>query len=300
MKSFSIRLSRRGYAYQDKYALLKFLESLCNGDLKEFYVDYPFGNKGNSLDILMITQIEEHAYEVKTGEEFKRDKHKELGRALRALYSYQKNRERCKIYLVISPELHSGVLNNWSDLQFIRDKGRNARNTRGQTMLEVAKSCHDLFGFKALDVNLDDFISFVKTLKLEQGPSCEKDGEIDSHPDLEDLIVSKIKDLGEKLDLVSSEFEIPNWSIALELLEIIRQGAEGRLAIIRSAIETLINLFGRRSLIANRISYDSGVTPDKMLKYEKEKISKKLSEILKMPYKTISPISTIVEGKPVE
>ncbi len=300
MANFPITLSRRGYAYQDKYALLKLLKFLCNGRVKEFHVDFPFGNKGNSLDILIVLQKpeEKYVYEIKTGEKFKRDKYKEVSEALISLYYYQ-TQKKCKVYLIISPELRSGIAMNWGDLQFIRDEGERAKNNRGDTMLEVAKRCRKLFGFEKKAISLENFIRFVKSLKLEEGPSCEKDGEIDSYPDLEDLIDSEIRNLGKKLDILSSELEMPNLYIVLGLLEIVRQGAEGKLRIVPSSIEALTNFFACRVLIAKHISYGRGITSDELLTREKEKIIKRLSEITKVSQRIIEPTYKIIEGKPI-
>jgi len=300
MANFSITLSRRGYAYQDKYALLKLLKFLCNGRVKEFYVDYPFGNKGNSLDILIVLQKpeEKYAYEIKTGEKFKRDKYKEVGEALISLYYYQIHK-KCKVYLIISPELRSGIAMNWGDLQFICDRGERAKNNRGDTMLEVAKCCRKLFGFEKKTISLENFIRFVKSLKLEEGPSCEKDSGIDNYPDIEDLIDSEIRNLGKKLDILSSELEMPNLYVILGLLEIVRQGAEGRLKIVSSSMKALTDFFACKALITKHISYERGISSDELLTQEKEKIIKRLSEITKVYQKIIEPAYKIIEGKPI-
>jgi len=301
MTSPSILLSRRGYAYQDKYALLTFLEFFCKHDLKEFYLDYPFGEEDKSLDILVVTRASQgHAYEIKTGEKFKRDKYKELGQTLKSLYSYQNSRMECKMHLIISEAFRAGLSEHWSCFKFIHEKGRTARNSRGETMLSVAKRYHCKFEFEDIDVGLDEFIRFIKTLKLDIGFSNEKNGEIDRHSNLEDIIMSKVADLGTNLGLVSSEFEMPNWSIALGLLEIIREGAGQNRSIVSLAMEALADSFGRRSLIAKNIEYKNNVSNDEFLRQEKEEISKKLCGISGVPYTVTPSVQSIIEDKPME
>ena len=129
MVNDSIQRSRRGTAYQDRYALLKFLEYFQEGRLGEFYTDHPFDEKGHSLDVFVVLMNpkEEHIFEIKTGERFKRDKTQKLGDELHTLYEFSHNRGRVsKVFLVIDPEIRAEILRNWSDLEIIKAKNGEA------------------------------------------------------------------------------------------------------------------------------------------------------------------------------
>lgn len=76
----SIEAARKGFMYQDKVALFKFLESFFNiikPSKLGFYVDYNLGfTKQQSIDFFLQKDEEKNFFEVKTGENFLKNKKK--------------------------------------------------------------------------------------------------------------------------------------------------------------------------------------------------------------------------------
>ena len=123
----SIRQTRRGYGYQDKYSLFIFLKYLLDKNLKKFFVDRSFGKEGYSVDIVVIPRSDdiEIIYEIKTGENFKKSI-KEISHALEVLWNYQKYKSsikykiKCKFYIIVSSELSKNLDIIWRKLKCLQ------------------------------------------------------------------------------------------------------------------------------------------------------------------------------------
>src|SRR3990167_3043800 len=88
----SIFQTRRGFFYQDRYAVYIFLSHLLKNDVKEFFTDFPLQGQ-KSIDVRLIdSQNIEKVFEVKTGEVFKLDLNAEIRDAVMDLYKYQKGK----------------------------------------------------------------------------------------------------------------------------------------------------------------------------------------------------------------
>lgn len=105
-----ITATRRGFAYQDKYALLKLLQAISSGEqIVEFNVDKPFGTN-RSLDFEIIFEEQKEVYEVKTGTTFKTNREK-LWQELLILHEFDVNDEFVKL-IIVDPDLETELLDN--------------------------------------------------------------------------------------------------------------------------------------------------------------------------------------------
>lgn len=276
MVNDSIQRSRRGIAYQDRYALLKFLEYFQEGRLKEFYTDYSFDEKGHSLDVFVVLRnpMEEHIFEIKTGEKFKTDKTQELAKELHTLYEFShKSGKVSKVFLVVDPEIHVEILWNWGVLHFIKEKRGGKLGT--ETYNEVVERYQGNFGFNGIDRK--GFVSFIRNTEFEQGlPNKKEENEKISY--LENVIMGKIRNICEKVESNGVEVEIPYYTTMEELLAVVRYGAEYGPNIVLNIIEVLTGSFARRWFVEKRIDIPSGVSRHDEIRKQEAIIRKKLMD----------------------
>jgi len=276
MINSSIQKSRQGLAYQDRYALLKFLEYFQQGRLREFYTDYSFNKEGNSLDIfvVLINPIDEHIFEIKTGEKFKTDKVKKLSRELHILYEFsQKHNKVSKIFLVIDPEIHAEFLQNWSDLQIIKEK--QGGKWGNETYNQIVKRCQRNFGFNKIKER--DFVAFIKGIEFKmEYPNKKVENEKNSP--LENVIIGKIKSICEKVKSNGADIEMPYCTTMQELLETIRQGAADGSNILPSFAEVLSDSLARRYSIEKRTEKAAGVSRPDLIDKQRKLITKRLRD----------------------
>lgn len=241
-----ITATRRGFAYQDKYALLKLLQIISSGEkIIEFSVDKPF-DTNRSLDIEIIFEEKKEIYEIKTGTTFKTNR-KKLWQELLILREFDVKDEFTKL-IVVDPDLETELLDNYKDIRLIARHNKNKKNSSGERMDEVAERClQDIGEQNFSDVN--ELISFLKKVEIQSGPKSDTDHDNDSLSDLDDKICSEIGNIAEKLGITAASWAIPDYSVSLELLERIRLGSEGRCNILESMGESLVAIFARRQCI---------------------------------------------------
>lgn len=256
MANFPITLSRRGYAYQDKYALLLLLKFLLNENLEAFHVDYPFGKKGYSLDILVIPKSPEIdlVHEVKTGESFRKS-WEEIGHAFEVFFDYQKenSKRKCCFHLIISPGLQAKLDRIWSHLRFIYEKGGKGSFSFGKKKVTgkmLAEDYRKKLKLQKLFPNSKKFIEFIKSLKeFDVGNSYVRDGRSPESSSLEDEILQKIGRVMSILGATNPELELPSRYLLAILLEDIRRGVEEERDIYPLARESIIGFCARKCVI---------------------------------------------------
>lgn len=274
MVNDSIQRSRRGIAYQDRYTLLKFLEYFQEGRLVEFYTDHPFDEKGHSLDIfaVLMNPKEEHIFEIKTGERFKRDKTQKLGDELHTLYEFSHNRGRVsKVALVVDPEIPAEILRNWSDLQIIKD--RNGGTWGGETYRQILERCQKQFNFTKMSIEV--FKDFIKKIEFRPGPPNIKQERERLSP-LETLIIQEIRRICDRAGSSGAEIEMPYSTTVQELLDLVRYGAEYGRDIACDIIEVLTGSFARRKFVEKWIDNRSGLSRDEEIRKLEPTIMSKL------------------------
>lgn len=299
----NISSTRRGFSYQDKYALLQILIALLNGKLDSFKVDKAFsGRKSIDIEVILTSPSRICAYEVKTGEVFKTDKWKELRDALITLYEYliqypEERRAEVEFYLVVSPDLRASITQHWGLIKFIQESSRNRFNDEhGQTMGEIADDYRIKFGFNIapLNLTLDQFIDFIKKINFKCEFEDDCDGELDIHSPLVDAINSKLDDIATIIGQRDGALIISNYNIVLELLEVIRQNSEGRNANLQHIVKVLKDAFAKRRYISCG-SHPAGKTIDEFLDEYGESIEADVLQMLGRPQVPTSPGAAYVE-----
>ena len=252
-----ISRTRRGFLYQDKYALLEILKYLEKGSLREAYVDenYPPGNK--SLDIKLILEgAEELVYEVKTGDHFKGNVGgKKFKEVVLGLFDYCEDKQKNKVFLIINPLARGAILQLWVDLISIREI-ENPVLMRGKKKRidALIKKYWDELGFKSIGVKIKKFQDFICKINLEVGPDDEPDEHANFISDLDNKIEYEIRKFAIKFSIKDSgSVQVPYSSISNELLSIIQLTSAGGVADLKKAIgKRLANCLARRSVLAGQ------------------------------------------------
>lgn len=258
----NINSTRRGFSYQDKYALMQVLVAIRDGVLDSFVTDKPFHTK-KSVDIeILLKDGRAQVYEVKTGNTFKLGKWGKLGQALRSLYDYWKLPENSgrnmEFYLAINPGLESSIRYQWSLLTFIKDTTNNARYSDGiKTMQQVVAECKVGLKFDAGAYQLTDqeFTEFVKKITFK----CEFPDEIvgvrTAYTTIMDQIHIEIEKIATQVNSGAGNTLVTSHSIALQLLELIVMSSEGRGLDVKGVLDILIDCFAiRRSVDIVKVS----------------------------------------------
>lgn len=283
----SINKSVFGVEYQYKYILLKVLEYLLAGRLEYAFVNFPINESSQcSLDgkFVLMEPREILLYEIKTGNNFKNDSKNELKHVLRVFYIYEQenNEKSCKKNIVTDSEVTARIENHILDFMYIKENRRN-NNSGAVYITQIKKRVYENLKFEKLTIDQREFIKFIKEVDFTQGPSYEKNYENDIFTDIEDKIKCVIDDFCDKLEIRSTHIEIPSFSIALELIEIIRQCSQNNKNIVEDICKKLTECLSRRRLIQEAI-YEK----DKEILFKcniKPKIKKRITEITKIQIK---------------
>ena len=250
-----IKKSRRGYLYQDKYALYLFLTEFIASNIVEFYVDHPYNKVGNSLDIKIVHSLDkkiESIYEVKARDKVKLGDPKVVGEAVLSLYNYpNKDDWRTNKYLITEPEIESNMMNLWSKLDYINTKNRTGGNSKkfDKMVRELRKELNMNKDAGGGQIYKNDFVKFVKQLKIKLGNSAIFD-EL-KFTEIDNVIIKKIDNIASQIakckvgsDLLHDE------TLYYVLMHEIAKGASdlkcGNLTDI--LIDTMAEFFTRRIL----------------------------------------------------
>ena len=283
---YSINKSRLGYAYQYKYALLCILKFLLGGRLRKAWIDFPFSyrdfvNLSLDINLELMNPDATHIYEVKTGDDFKTDRIEQLKKVLKNLYFYEKNNGlHCDKFIIISPEVESKILEHWNDFLFV--KSRNKRNLHREKQSDVQNRVFSQFALNAIGIGKIDFVRFIRQITFHIGPSYQHNSNLDQLSDLEDQIKSEIDNFCSNLNLRTSEIEIPSWSIASELLEVLNKCSENNTEAVKELLGKLSECLSRRRLI-KEAKYKKD--KEKIFDGAKKEIEDRLVNITKVNYK---------------
>lgn len=292
----SINKSVFGVEYQYKYILLKVLEYLLAGRLEYAFVNFPINESSQcSLDgkFVLIEPREILLYEIKTGDNFKNDSKNELKHVLNVFYIYEQenNEKNCKKIIVTDPEVTARIENHRLDFKYIKENRRN--NNSGENITQIKKRVYRELKFDNLNISQNKFMDFFKEVDFEEGPSYKKNSENDILTDIEDKIKCVIDDFCYKLEIRSTDIEIPSFSIALELVEVIRQCSQNNKNIVENICEKLTECLSRRRLIQ-----EAKYRKDKEILFKdniKPEIDKRITEITKIQIK--ERVSSLWENK---
>lgn len=220
----TILSTRRGFLYQDRYTVYKVLEQFQSRNLEAFYTDLPLENQ-KSIDAKILTKDgTEHIFEIKSGEEFKRDKRKngssEIRDALLDLLHYTELQKSAYASLIISPSLKSRVSTYWDRLQILQ----------GCSILYTAdaKSAANWLKRKLRTSKLDTpqkVHKFCRSIAIKDSFSDRVQNDDDPYPPIDDQIIRKIDDLAGSFRATAAKFEIPSEALMFQLLHDCRCGA---------------------------------------------------------------------------
>lgn len=287
----SINKSVFGVEYQYKYILLKVLEYLLAGRLEYAFVNFPINESSQySLDgkFVLTKPREILIYEIKTGDNFKNDRKNELKHVLSVFYKYEQdnNEKKCKKIIVVDYKTKARIENHISDFMHIKENRRN--NNSGESITEIKNRVYRDFNFDNSNISQNEFIKFIKEVDFEEGPSYKRNSENDILTDIEDKIKCVIDDFCYKLEIRSTDIEIPSFSIALELVEIIRQCSQNNKNIVEDICKKLSECLSRRRLIQ-----EAKYRKDKEILFKdniKPEIEKRITEITKIQIKERVPL----------
>lgn len=292
----SINKSVFGVEYQYKYILLKVLEYLFAGRLESAFINFPINKRIQlSLDgkIILMKPKEVLIYEIKTGDNFKNDSKNELKHVLNVFYIYEQeyNEKNCKKIIVTDSEVKARIENHRLDFKHIKENRKT--NNLGESITQLKKRVYKNFKFENMNITQKEFIDFIKEVGFEEGPSYKKNSVNDIFTDIEDKIKCVIDDFCYKLEIRSTDIEIPSFSIALELVEIIRQCSQNNKNIVEDISKKLTECLSRRRLIQEAI-----YRKDKEILFKdniKPEIEKKITKITKIQIK--ERVSSLWENK---
>ena len=287
----SINKSVFGVEYQYKYILLKVLEYLFVGRLESAFINFPI-NKSTQLSldgkIILMKPKEILIYEIKTGDNFKNDSKNELKHVINVFYIYEQeyNEKKCKKIIVTDSEVKARIENHRLDFKHIKENRKT--NNLGENITQLKKRVYKNFKFENMNIAQKEFIDFIKEVGFEEGPSYKKNSVNDIFTDIEDKIKCVIDDFCYKLEIRSTDIEIPSFSIALELVEIIRQCSQNNKNIVEDICKKLTECLSRRRLIQEAI-----YRKDKEILFKdniKPEIEKRITKITKIQIKERVPL----------
>lgn len=218
--------TRKGFLYQDRYAVLAYLNHFQQKNVKAFYVDYPLANQ-KSLDIRIFTfEDKESIYEVKSGEEFKKDKRKnessEVKDAFKELNDYSRINNLASLNLVISPDLRGKISEYWTHLKDIEGRSSYVGKAKESTAW-LYRRLADLNGISSQR----DLFNFCKQVSINPSFSDTTDNSEDPYPDIEDAIIRKIDDLASNshFSCTAGAFHVHSKILMQEMLHEVRKHA---------------------------------------------------------------------------
>jgi len=280
----SINKSRIGSSYQYKFSLFLILKNLIDGKLEEAHVDFPFEHetvKSLSLDLKLklIQDTGLYIYEIKTGDDFKDSQTEELKKVFRNLYYFEKTHgSPTNKNIVFSPNTTTCLMQHWNDILFIQSRKR--RNNRGETRQSVQQRLFGVFGVIDSGLSSEQFSNYLKMLNFQEGPDYSNDRPNDDLTDLEDGIKSEIDNFCAKLEIQSTETELPSWSIATELLDVLNKCAENNQEVVVKLSNKLFESLCRRRLI-QEATYTDG-DKGRVLRDLKQGFKKQFVDLIKI------------------
>lgn len=250
----SIRATRLGFIYQDKFALLQYL-TLLQGRKKvlEFYVDYPLPNSQKSIDIRLIQEVDgevlETVYEVKTGQGFKTDKKykgtSEIREAVFNIKEYCIGKTNILSAIVLSPELKGKVSDYWNFIQAIECSSAYQG--------AVVNSCEQL----AKLLNLEDLTDAKKLYKffknvqihISDSYSDALNGDETNCSPMDNQIIAILREMNGVFKVDAFEYELPPSLLYHSLLQTMTHKVGTAENLTECLDNCITEFFTRRRLI---------------------------------------------------
>lgn len=253
----TIFATRRGFLYQDRYAVLQFLKYFQSKQIAEFYVDFTFEEAGQrSIDIkIVFLDGTLKIIEVKSGEDFKQDKRKnessEVKDAFKGFVDYSVTNGESGMSFVLTPELRGKITNYWKNLTELQGTP--------SFISPVAKSTSDWLYRK---LNIPHFTSheglylFIKNLEICCGDSDIPDNSSDQHSPIDDLANQKIRDLSIEFLANTTEPELPCELLYYQMLHYCQRYSGTNTDICQILTDLILRFFSQRKMIDRSASGD--------------------------------------------
>lgn len=250
-KLSTIFATRRGFLYQDKFAVLTYLEHFQAKNIEEFYIDYVWSGQ-KSIDVRLVDRKKlENVYEIKSGEAFKLDKRKkessEIRNAFIDLHNYHKNSKDAKLNLIIRKGFKPKISTYWDKIQTI--------NKRYTTLkFPPAKEAISWL-FLNLDIpniyDVDSLYFFCKILNLDDSHQDELYNRDDEFSDIEKITIQIIDTICKLFNAGVCIYEFPSKILFFEMLHICATSAGTNENLHPKLTELIIQFITSRRLLDN-------------------------------------------------
>lgn len=253
----TIFATRRGFLYQDRYAILQFLKYFQSKQIVEFYVDFTFDQAGRkSVDIrLVLNDDSKSIIEVKSGEDFKQDKRKKESSEIRDAFieflDCTTAVGQSDMSFVLTPELRGKVSAYWQNLTDLQDTPSFHSPVAKRTSKWLHKKLN-ITHFTSHEALYD----FVKSLKITCGDSDVLDNANDEYSPIDDLISQKIRDLSVVFRANTTEAELPCEMLYHQMLYYCQRYAGTNTNISDILTDLILKFFSQRQMIDRTASGD--------------------------------------------
>lgn len=249
----TIFATRRGFLYQDIYAILEFLKSFQANEIEEFYTDFTFSSSSQqSIDIKVVYKNRLiKIIEVKSGQNFIQDKRKkdtsEVRDAFIEFAEYRRLYGDTSMAFVLSPDFKERprIFEYWQHLIDLRNIP--TFNSEAQRITRLL--------YKKLRLpqipTQEDFYTFVRNLEIAPGDNDTRDNQNDPYSDIEDKVMQKIRDIcsDEHFQAGATEPELPCEILFYELIYTCQKNI-GR-DLFPDLKDKILKFIGRRKMLLN-------------------------------------------------
>jgi hypothetical protein len=255
----TIFATRRGFLYQDVYAVLQFLKHFQSKQITEFYVDFVFdeANQG-SIDIkIVLVDGTTKIVEVKSGENFKQDKRKkdtsEVREAFIELAECSRLDNEILKSFVLSPEFKGKpkIFEYWQNLVTLKTfptfQSADAKRISKWFYLKLSIS-----QFSTHESAFD----FIKNLEIECSDNDVHDNENDHSSPLEDSVIQKIRDLSEDFGVDGTDQELPCKMLFAQMVYTCQKHAGTNKNLYETLTDLILRFFSQRRMINRPASRD--------------------------------------------
>ena len=293
----NISATRRGFLYQDRVAIVLYLQEFISKNVKKFYIDFPSKGK-KSLDIKHLDKNEnEIIYEIKSGEEFKKDKKNKESSVVRDAflnlkeYSDDFPEKNCKLILIIRKGFQNNISEYWTRICNIKRQSFSMATNDlfwllNKLRLPRIKTEEDLYDFCKLIECVDYPDDIIKE-------GCDRFSDID------DMILSQIDDLALRFRADSCVYEYPSCILKDALFRVCSIQAGTSRDIHPIFLKEIKKFLTNRRFLDEHYKKSSGLNNKK--KEIEAKIEDEVNAYFELtPEPLIPPITLGSEGKQYE
>lgn len=295
----TIFATRRGFLYQDIYAVLQFLKYFQSKQITEFYVDYEFNpaNQG-SIDIKVIlvdgtTKI----IEVKSGENFKQDKRKketsEVREAFIELVECAGLGNDILKSFVLSPEFKGKpkIFEYWQNLVTLK----TFPTFQSADAKRIAKWFYLKLSIPQFTTHESTF-DFIKNLEIECSDNDVHDNENDHSSPIEDSVIQKIRDLSEDFGVDGTDQELPCKMLFTQMIYTCQKYAGTNVNLYDKLTDLILRFFSQRRMINRPASRDFPTVYEDIKRFYSTWRTQVGAAIMPITPDAPAPVAEVTEG----